>query len=391
MATLKKLTRMGADVRQIARLLQAKAPEGHMLAYITPDEAKLLKSQGGSGQEHEDTGVPSFEMGDYGDYSTTSSEPAPMSQAQIQQQLSYQQPESANVYSNIYESPETSGFGGYGGTGTSPYINPPPGRVVSPINPQGDVISRTTSETIDASAVGADRFPSAATPQADFAGQSRRSEGQAEIPYMPSGAFPAGAYAPPEGGAGRGYEPYRIDTTPEKGVVDKLSETTGLSKETLKTLGLAGAFGVYNAYKSKKAQEEAEAAKKEQQGLAAPYQQKGAELQRQAQAGELTLAGQQQLRAVQAQAAQQASSRGGAIGAAQTQAQIEALRSQLLQQQYDYGLKLSGIGDQVALGAIKTGLEADRYVQSLNSNFYTNMMYMLGGMQPPAQAQQRTS
>jgi hypothetical protein len=101
MATLKKLTRMGADVRQIARLLQAKAPEGHMLAYITPDEAKLLKSQGGSGKEHENTGVPSFEMGDYGDYSTTSSEPAPMSQAQIQQQLSYQQPESANVYSNI--------------------------------------------------------------------------------------------------------------------------------------------------------------------------------------------------------------------------------------------------------------------------------------------------
>jgi len=32
MATLKKLIRMGADVRQIARLLQAKAPEGHMLA-----------------------------------------------------------------------------------------------------------------------------------------------------------------------------------------------------------------------------------------------------------------------------------------------------------------------------------------------------------------------
>ena len=62
MATLKKLTRVGADVRQIARLLQAKAPEGHMLAYITPDEAKLLKSQGGSGKLHEDTGVPSFEI-----------------------------------------------------------------------------------------------------------------------------------------------------------------------------------------------------------------------------------------------------------------------------------------------------------------------------------------
>jgi len=67
MATLKKMTRMGADVRQIARLLQAKAPEGHMLAYITPEEAELLKSQGGSGKPHADTGVPSFvQDGSYG-------------------------------------------------------------------------------------------------------------------------------------------------------------------------------------------------------------------------------------------------------------------------------------------------------------------------------------
>jgi hypothetical protein len=147
---------------------------------------------------------------------------------------------------------------------------------------------------------------------------------------------------------------------------------------------------LYNAYQTNKAQREAEAAKREQQGLAAPYQQKGAELQRQAQSGELTPEGQRQLQSVQAQAAQASSSRGG-VGAQQSQAQIEALRSQLLQQQYDYGLKLSGIGDQIALGAIKTGLEADRYVQSLNNSFYNNMMYMLGGMQPPAQAQQRTS
>lgn len=374
MATLKKLTRMGADVRQIARLLQAKAPEGHMLAYITPDEAKLLKSQGGSGQEHEDTGVPSFEMGDYGDYSTTSSEPAPMSQAQIQQQLSYQQPESANVYSNIYESPESSGFGGYGGTGTSSYINPPPGRVVSPINPQGDVISRTTGETVDAPA-------------------------QASAPAtggLPQAQDIFGTTAGPGGyGQGETYQQQVIDTAKEPsatlgGKYNELAKNLGIAPETLGRLGLAGVGTLYNAYQTNKAQREAEAAKREQQALGAPYQTKGAELQRAAQAGELTPAGQQQLQAVQAQAAQASSSRGG-VGAQQSQAQIEALRSQLLQQQYDYGLKLSGIGDQIALGAIKTGLEADRYVQSLNSSFYNNMMYMLGGMQPPAQAQQRTS
>jgi hypothetical protein len=99
------------------------------------------------------------------------------------------------------------------------------------------------------------------------------------------------------------------------------------------------------------------------------------------------------LQAVQAQAAQQAAGRGGAVSAAQTQAQVEAFRSQLLQQQYDYGLKLSGIGDNIALGAIKTGLEADRYVQQLSNQFFSNVANIAGGMpaQAPQQYQQRTS
>ena len=61
MATLKNMTRVGADVRQIARLLQAKAPENHMLAYITPEEAQLLKDRGGSGMPDPQTGIPSFQ------------------------------------------------------------------------------------------------------------------------------------------------------------------------------------------------------------------------------------------------------------------------------------------------------------------------------------------
>ena len=62
MATaIKNLTRMGTDVRKIAALLKAKAPEGHMLAYISPEEAQVLKDRGGSGKPHADTGIPSFE------------------------------------------------------------------------------------------------------------------------------------------------------------------------------------------------------------------------------------------------------------------------------------------------------------------------------------------
>jgi len=64
------------------------------------------------------------------------------------------------------------------------------------------------------------------------------------------------------------------------------------------------------------------------------------------------------------------------------QAQVEAFRQQLLAQQYDYGLKLSGIGDNIALGAIRTGLQADQYVQQLTGNYYSNIARALYGTAP---------
>ena len=101
----------------------------------------------------------------------------------------------------------------------------------------------------------------------------------------------------------------------------------------------------------------------------------------------MTPVAQQQMQAVQAQLAQQATARGG-VGAQQAAAQIEAFRNQLLQQQYDYGLKLSNIGDQIALGAIKTGLQADQYVNQLSANYFTNIARTLYGAPPVTQQQQ---
>jgi hypothetical protein len=60
-SAVRQMTGVGGDIRKIARLLQKKAPPGHMLAYINQEEADLLKARGGSGQPHADTGVPSFE------------------------------------------------------------------------------------------------------------------------------------------------------------------------------------------------------------------------------------------------------------------------------------------------------------------------------------------
>jgi len=354
MATLKKMTRMGADVRQIARLLQAKAPEGHMLAYITPEEAKLLKSQGGSGKEHEDTGIPSFKVGDsYGFTEDTAFDYGPEpTQAYTSPVATSAQPVGADLPAMTAPAPAYNAAAPAASVDYSQFAPPP-------------------------AAVADTSFRGPPTP--DFLSSADRAAIYGSAGYgAPASATELAAFDTSREGPTIGQK-YR-----------DLAKGLGVTEDQLGKLGIAGIGTLYNAYQSNKAQKEAEKAKKEQQALGAPYQQKGAELQRQAQAGELTPAGQQQLQAVQAQAAQASSSRGG-VGAQQSQAQIEALRSQLLQQQYDYGLKLSGIGDQIALGAIKTGLEADRYVQSLNNSFYKNMMYMLGGMQPPAQAQQRTS
>ena len=334
MATLKKMTRVGADVRQIARLLQAKAPEGHMLAYITPEEAELLKAQGGSGKPHADTGIPSFQDEGYGFTEDTAYDygPAPQAPQPVFSQPDYSQPAV---------------------TGAAP-----------------------AAEPVDYSAYT--RGMSAAPP-ADF--EAIRAPGEA-VPFEPP-AFPS--LPPAMTGAG---VPTEFDTTrpaAEKGIMARLAESTGLKEDTLARLGIGGVQAILGARTAKKAAEEGRAGKAEMQAMAQPYQAKGAELQRAAQAGELSPTGQQQLQAIQAQAAQQASARGG-VGAQQTAAQVEAFRNQLLQQQYDYGLKLSGIGDQIALGAIKTGLQADQYVNQLTNSYYNNIARAL----LPAPAQQVT-
>jgi hypothetical protein len=73
------------------------------------------------------------------------------------------------------------------------------------------------------------------------------------------------------------------------------------------------------------------------------------------------------------------------VGAAQVATQLASLRNELLQNQYDYGLKILGIADNIALGAIKTGLEADRYVNELTGNYFKNIAATVYGsaVQPP--------
>jgi hypothetical protein len=357
MATLKNMTRVGADVRQIARLLQAKAPENHMLAYITPEEAELLKSRGGSGMPDPQTGIPTYYVPD-----------AEYVDPNLLEDIEYGGDGKANADTNpVYiSSAETTPV--YMSSGTAPYA----------VENKGDFSGGGNQQQAS--------YYTGGSPSAYGQPSAFSSFQQETAPTYYTGGSPA-AYAQYPADLGgvpveikdRPAQP--IDTTPSRTIGERysdLAKSLGVKEDTLSRIGLAGLQVGLGARQARLAREEARKAKEEQQRLAAPYQTKGAELQRQAQAGELTPAGRQQLQTVQAQAAQAASARGG-VGAQQTAARVEAIRGQLLQQQYDYGLKLSGIGDQILLGSIRTGLEADRYVNQLSNTYFTNVARTLAG------------
>jgi hypothetical protein len=331
-SALRKMTSVGADVRQIAALLQAKAPQGHMLAYITPQEAALLKAEGGSGKPQEDTGIPSFEVGatggeSYGDYYDNTSAPVE----------SYSGPSGAEEAATVGSAPQVS---------ETISAAPPPEISTFPMGSQFE------------------------TPTA---------------PVAPGLAAPTPADLQQYMDIGAGRATALPDQAPaqEIGLMDRAAKATGLSKDTLARLGITGVQALLGGKQAAQAREAGQAGKRDIQAVAAPYQAKGQELQAAAQRGELTPTGQQAIAAARAQAAQGAERRGG-VGAQQMEAQVQALRNQLLQQQYDYGLKLSGIGDQMALGAIRTGMQADQYANQLTSSYFNNIARIAAGTPPAA-------
>ena len=330
MATaIKNLTRMGTDVRKIAALLRAKAPEGHMLAYISPEEAQVLKDRGGSGKPHADTGIPSFELDDdlalQGD-TGASSTPSPKA--------------------------DSTNYGGdtqYGG---------------QPATTGGDLTPLTSYNIPESQPI-----PNVqAQPQQAI----EPVQGYVQTPTAPV-STPSGAYNPALD-AGQGDYP----STGKIGQ-EATTKDTGLSSQTMKQLGVAGLGALLGASQARKAAASGQAGAQQLQQLATPYQVQGQQLQAQAQAGQLTPAGQQSLQALQAQVAQGAQARGG-VGVQQGAAAVEALRQQLLAGQYQLGLQISGIGDKIATGAIQAGMQADQYTNQLTSSYFNNIARIASGI-----------
>ena len=148
--------------------------------------------------------------------------------------------------------------------------------------------------------------------------------------------------------------------------------------ENVGRLGLAGGLGLVGAFQNKRLAGQSQAATAEQKAIAQPYTEAGQKLMTQAQAGQLTPQSQASLDAAKARIAQSVASRGG-VGQQQSANQIAQIYNNLLDSQYKYGLQIAQIGDNIALGAIRTGLQMDRSMAQTTNNFYTQLAQIAGG------------
>jgi len=318
------MTRMGGDLRKIARLLQDKGRNGDtILAHINPREAALLREQGGSGTINPETGLMEFEDG-----------------------LDYSPEQGGFEDQDVGKySPEQAGFGAEQIQG-----------VFSPdFTPEIPIAQPDTSRGIDLTG-----GPYALTSAPTFG--ARGAEVGPTPDYSLAGTRPPTALGEPIAGPQAG--PSKAPS--EKGFLESLS---GGDKLRL-GLGLAG--GVQTAMAARKARQGSQQGADQIRQLGRPYQERGLAEQSAASRGELNPVGQQQLDAMRARSAQAGVNRGG-VGVAQQQRAEEDLRQRLLAAQQDFGLKLSGIGDQYTMKAIQEGIRADQEISNMYANYFGNL------------------
>jgi hypothetical protein len=336
----------------LAQVIQSKGrgPDT-ILAHITPKEAEKLKRDGGAGTINPDTGLPEF----YEDYYTptdTGGYPSFMSSSLPEYTPTASYAPDFSFTGGGYE-PDYYTGGGYdyspSAVSAAPEFYEAPGAYTGGIR-----FGETQRELQPIESLMDLRTPTGERPGVG-------------IPQLPREAIEI-----PRGGA-----------PTERGFTEKLKEYL-TNPEVLGKLGIAGLGAITGAKTAKQAREQGQAGKKETQDIAAPYAVRGRDLVGRAERGELTPSNLQTYQATQARLAQGVESRGG-VGAAQVATQLASLRNELLQNQYDYGLKILGIADNIALGAIKTGLEADRYVNELTGNYFKNIAATVYGsaVQPP--------
>jgi hypothetical protein len=321
----------------LAQVIQSKGrgPDT-ILAHITPKEAERLKRDGGAGTINPDTGLPEF----YEDFYTptdTGGYPSFMSSSLPEYTPTASYAPDYSFTGAGYE-PDYYTGGGYDFAPSAVSAAPE----VSSAFESGVRLGESRAGLQPIESLMDLRTPTRETPTVG-------------VPQLPREAIEV----PKAGGA------------QDKGFTEKLKEYL-TNPEVLGKLGIAGLGSIQGAKTAKKASEQGRQAKAETQNIAEPYLARGRDLVGRAERGELTPSNLQAYQAAQARLAQGVESRGG-VGAQQAATQLANLRNELLQNQYDFGLKILGIGDNIALGAIKTGLEADRYVSELTGSYFNNI------------------
>ena len=338
MAKLAKILRTDimADMSlpALAQLLQSKGRgKDTILAHITPREAALLKKRGGRGSKNPNTGLLEFEPEvDVPTVDVTPQTETQPTQTTVSPDVSTT-PTTTNVTSDVSTTPAAT-------TDVTPSYTPYtegsglsiPAAVGTGADAYSEPAFRATPAALSAAAP---------TPFTDTVSQANQADTT------------------------------RMITQPDTGTKDT-GKILGMSPETLARLGLAGGLGIFGASKARTAGTQAADAQAEQQAIGQPYQLQGQNLVRAAAAGELTPASAQSYQALKAQLAQQTANTGG-VGSAQAANQLEAFRQQLLTNQYNYGLQVSSIGDQIALGAIKTGMQLNQQIAQASNSFYTSL------------------
>ena len=330
---------LNTDFPSLAKMLESKGRgKDTVLAHITPKEAAVLKAAGGRGSKNPHTGLLEFEGGfEWSSPSTW----FPAASETVSGWFGGGSEPSAPVTASAPESfmPSTSfsapepGMGAFSSFGTGGYQTPIQGGSQFGAAASGLPSSFPTQ-------VGLTELPA-----------------MAQYPGMASELTAPAAQAP----AGKGA-----------------LEALGLKGGDLLKLGLAGGMGLYGMSQAQNAAKQGQAQVAQLQQIAQPYQQQGQAMAGAALRGELTPASQQAYQGLQAQMKQGVESRGG-VGAMQSAQALESFRNQLLTNQYQYGLQVANIGDNIAMGAIKTGMQLDQNLSAATQNFYTSLANVVGG------------
>jgi len=340
---------LGMDLPALAEMLRAKGRgKDTMLAHITPKEAALLKRRGGSGSVNPDTGLPEFE--DSGSYDFSPPEPA----------------------SPTYDVVSTPSGGG------APTFTPTQAETGVPVQvspsytPGGDAYAPAPSASGKTAYDVLDQFGQTTpygVPQPSQPNLVQSGPAFPTVTSAPSATAP-GVVSPAQQAA--------APTKPDQpSWTDKLTKAI-TDPNTLARLGLTAGLGAFGASQVRKAGTQTQAATQEQKAIAQPYTQQGQQLVTQAQQGTLSAASQQALDAAKAQVNQNIANRGG-VGSQQASNQIANLYQSLIDNQYKYGLQIMQIGDNITLGAIKSGLQLDTQLQATTNNFYAQLASIAAG------------